>query len=368
MGIRHRTVRRYDEYVEAKNSGKRVKRRTIPKPGKPWTRNNVDRILANEHYGMGWQIVNLSRKPRSKVKAGEEQEFTRVRYRLPSSPITQEQFSLAQEMRARRQKCSSRNAKRAYLLIGKLKCGICGASLYSANVKRKHFYYQCDNRGRRRIAEKLRIPKSDVSLDMCCKLPHIPQEALDGEVWKQIVWPYLSDPKKIRQLAESQLQENDMRPQLLEQLTRLKEQIDERLRRIDRIKQLAQDGLYRGKEAAEERAAVENDMAATKQHISKIEGEIAAYDLERESLDNLEKLIESYRRRFKLYWRRDHTDAQPTKRFRRKALEDFLGDGHVTVSVNKSGEIEAVAEPVFSVPVGEGSEATYRIRLVSSTE
>ena len=61
---------------------------------------------------------------------------------------------------------------------------------------------------------------------------------------------------------------------------------------------------------------------------------------------------------------------QPTKRLRRKALLDFLGDGHVTVSVRKAGEIEAVAEPVFDVLMGDGGEgspqATYRIQLRAS--
>jgi hypothetical protein len=64
-----------------------------------------------------------------------------------------------------------------------------------------------------------------------------------------------------------------------------------------------------------------------------------------------------------LYERKDHTDAQPTKRLRRKAFLDFIGDGHVTVSMLKPGWVELVVEPVFSVNAGHGIEATYRILL-----
>ncbi|MBK37336.1 MAG: hypothetical protein CME26_17675 [Gemmatimonadetes bacterium] len=135
--------------------------------------------------------------------------------------------------------------------------------------------------------------------------------------------------------------------------------------RIERIKRLAIDGALTSLEALAERKAAENEVTATKQHISKIEGEIAAYDLERESLDNLEKLIESYRWRLKLYERKDHTDLQPSKHLRRQALLDFLGDGCVVVTMPRPGWVELVAEPVFDVPVGDGGEAqaTYRIQL-----
>jgi len=68
------------------------------------------------------------------------------------------------------------------------------------------------------VAEKRKVPKSEVSLDRCCKLPYVPLEALDTAACENIVWPHLSDPKMVRQVAELQLQENDTQPQLEEHL------------------------------------------------------------------------------------------------------------------------------------------------------
>ena len=55
-------------------------------PAKPWTRNNVDRILVNPIY-VGWQEVNYRENLGGESNEGQEQVYTKVRYRLPEPPI-----------------------------------------------------------------------------------------------------------------------------------------------------------------------------------------------------------------------------------------------------------------------------------------
>ena len=183
-------------------------------------------------------------------------------------------------------------------------------------------------------------------------MPSLNQKEADKAIWKKIVWPHVSDPSRIRREVKDQMEEHDRRPALMDEIERLRGFLEEKGQRVETIKTLAIEGVLKPSEARENRRATEKEIEEFQRAIAEREAEIAGYSEREAVLDDLEQEMVRFRKRLQLYERKDHTEAQPTARLRRKALIDFMGDGNIH-AYPEGDHIKLVARSRLVVPHNE---------------
>lgn len=165
------------------------------KAGNQFAKNSLNSILTNEKY-IGTYVFNkLSSKDvdgkRNSHKFKDESEIIRIENAIPAI-ITKEQFDLVQQkMQSRKHKFSNRTIE-AYLLTGKIFCGVCGGAYVGSRRnagrnKRQLVTYGCNIRYRKRSA--------------CCNNKEIRREYIEGYVLEKLS-EYVFNDKLIPKIVD----------------------------------------------------------------------------------------------------------------------------------------------------------------------
>jgi len=180
-----------------------------------WTRSSVYQILTSETYAGTWYYGKTRTEKR--VVDGQEKGVTVTNPRESWIPVevpaivTREQWDAAQEQLERNRRRSP-SRKYAYLLSGRVVCGLCdhrvaGSGLTSSG--RTYTYYRCP------------ASKNPEDYRASCLLPAFDSSAVDAAVWAWLEG-WLVDPEQLQDGLEQHRNGDPDRLQLVrDQLARL---------------------------------------------------------------------------------------------------------------------------------------------------
>jgi len=181
-----------------------------------WTRSTVYQILTNETYAGTWYYGKTRTEKR--IVAGQEKEVTVTNPReswlaveVPAI-VTREQWDAAQEQLERNRRRSPRK-KYAYLLSGRVVCGLCDHKVAGSGLSspggRTYTYYRCP------------ASKNPEDYRASCSLPAFDSSAVDAAVWAWLQG-WLVDPEQLQDGLEEHRNGDPDRLQLVrDQLARL---------------------------------------------------------------------------------------------------------------------------------------------------
>ncbi len=136
-----------------------------------WRHGQVLRILKNQAYTGHWQYGKHSKKTNKQLIAG-----------FSPTIITEETYTLAQEVLRRNTLFNGRNVRKQYLLRGLIRCGICGRAFcgnYSRLAPHKQTersYYSCNGQ---RLWRRIRIQEP-------CGNMSLRAEEIEMVVWEDV--------------------------------------------------------------------------------------------------------------------------------------------------------------------------------------
>jgi len=193
----------YDRIINELNA-----RRYKTKKGKPFGKNSIHDILANEKYS-GVYVFNRAKSKdaegrRNNHEAKNMDDIIRVPGGMPTI-IDPEMFSRAQKkMQTNKRQPGAYKAKEVYLLSGLIVCGECltkrgrspammGNVKYSGRNKTKHVSYRCGNRERTKSCDNKELRREYIE-------EYVLQE-LERQIFNDKAIPYLV--KKLNEYQNS---------------------------------------------------------------------------------------------------------------------------------------------------------------------
>lgn len=176
-----------------------------PKGSAEWSKSSIGNLLKNStyqgiaHYGIRETTeplldrlpgrrnrFNGRKKPPKGIKIRQPNDWIPIK--VPAI-ISEEIFALAQEIRNKNKKMSSRNTKKGTLLQGLLSCKVCGYAFIlrrSGKISNRHEYYRCSssktcgNRG-------IRVEQLDLAIWKCLMTTLESPELIQKEISRRLL-------------------------------------------------------------------------------------------------------------------------------------------------------------------------------------
>ena len=214
---------------------------THPNHRDRWPPSRIARILSNTTY-------KGEHRYHRHTPSGIEVIATHV------PPIVSEEiWQRAEELRRNNKKEAWRNAKRAYLLRGLIRCGECGLAYVGdgAGRKRKYFYYRCT--GSR---------NSNRTLDRPCTSKALRADEIEELIWRDIQG-FIRNPGDIMEKLEARLkEEKERRKPVEEELIQVEKSIARKKEDRQRVINLYRRGLIGDAEVEEELISLQKEIAS----------------------------------------------------------------------------------------------------------
>lgn len=306
----------YDRIItELNDRGYRTKK------NKPFGRNSLHDILANEKYSGTYVFNRAGAKDedgkRNNHGAKSDDEVIRIPGGVPAI-VDPEVFRQAQEkMQKNKRQPGAYKAKETYLLSGLIVCGEClkregrtyammGNAKFSGRDKRKHVTYRCGNRERTKECDNKELRREYIEAYVLAEL--------ERRVFNEQAIPYL-----VERLNEYQKLMNGERNQEREQLIASLHEVNTEIKNIVGAiaKGIASDSLMQELAGLEERkAALETSIReismkdeakpVTEEMLRGLFGMFRQFVAER-NLPEIKKFIGSYVEKVIVY--KDHVDV-----------------------------------------------------------
>ena len=214
-------------FVNKQMSIKSIARKLIhqgipPRQGKYWRTSSLHRILRNETYtGVTYynkhasvesskpkRSTNYKRRKNTSLSLRPRDQWIAIPLPENLKIIDKKTFELAQKQLKKNSELSPRNIKYHYLLRGLLKCGNCGSAYLGMPCHGK-LYYRCGNRDNV-------FPKKKE-----CNASLRSAPLLEGTVWEAICRAIQSPKLIIEQVKNFQLNKDQERRKMGEELKRI---------------------------------------------------------------------------------------------------------------------------------------------------
>jgi site-specific DNA recombinase len=210
--------------------GRALTQAGIPTPlgrSSAWPLSSIKRILRDSKYAgayIRWQWRREERGLTERSATGRLVRRPDTEWITVACPaiIPPELLAAAQQALASRRQLAKRNAKRAYLLSGLIRCGTCQSRMVGECYPRERRYYVCWQKRR---------PNPDRPP---CPLPALPAEPLEAAVWEAVA-TLLSQPAVLEQavtLAQSSAGSSAHESARIQRLIKARQEERERLLRL----------------------------------------------------------------------------------------------------------------------------------------
>lgn len=178
----------------------------MTKTGKEFSSSSLNNILKNEKY-TGVYIFNRKHEKdclgNRKPQLNDEEDIIKIEGGMPQI-ITKEMFNMVREkMQLNKEKVNANSKNEAFLLSGKIRCGVCGAPMtgntkWCNDGKKRYSTYRCSNRAQHKAE---------------CNNKEIRKDYIEGYVIRKTIKELLEETNiiKIYHMMESNIHKETIR-------------------------------------------------------------------------------------------------------------------------------------------------------------